>query len=136
MTVDDEGDKIAKPSEWPRFVFGYTRNERDAVTYVCLRRERERRPTMNVSDDEFLVGENRPVDQEGGQMSLEEASRQLELAIHDARVSFDCIELDDLDRAHTNAITARTALDAAETAVRAALEEQKERKKPSMASDD
>lgn len=56
-------------------------------------------------------------------MSLDEASRQLELAIHDARVAFDCIELDDVDRAHTNAITARTAMDAAETAIRAALEE-------------
>lgn len=58
-------------------------------------------------------------------MSLDEASRQLELAIHDARVAFDCIELDDVDTAHTNAITARTALDAAETALRAALEERK-----------
>lgn len=84
---------------------------------------------MNVSDDEYLAGENRPVDQEGGQMSLEEAKRQLELAIHDARVAFDCIELEDVDTAHTNAITARTALDAAETALRAALEEQKEREK-------
>lgn len=68
-------------------------------------------------------------------MSLDEASRQLELAIHDARVAFDCIELEDVDRAHTNAITARAALDAAETALRHALEELKE-KKASVASDD
>lgn len=55
-------------------------------------------------------------------MSLEEASRQLEAAIHDARVSFDCILLEELDRAHTNAITARAAVDAAEQAIRVELE--------------
>jgi hypothetical protein len=54
-------------------------------------------------------------------MSLEEASRQLEQAIHDAQVAFDCIGLGHIDRAHTNAITARAAADAAETALRAAL---------------
>ena len=53
--------------------------------------------------------------------SLEEASRQLEQAIHDAQVAFDCIALGHLDRAHTNALTARTAADAAETALRAAV---------------
>jgi hypothetical protein len=51
----------------------------------------------------------------------EEASQQLEQAIHDARVAYDCIALGHLDRAHTNALTARTAADAAETALRAAL---------------
>lgn len=56
-------------------------------------------------------------------MSLHEASRQLELAIHDARVSFDCMALEDLERAHTNAITARAAIDAAETAIRVELEQ-------------
>ncbi|MUL41831.1 hypothetical protein FZ103_11705 [Streptomonospora sp. PA3] len=55
-------------------------------------------------------------------MSLDEAGRQLEAAIHDARVSFDCIELDDLERAHTNAITARAAVDAAEYAIRVEVE--------------
>ncbi|TQN33181.1 hypothetical protein FHX37_3181 [Haloactinospora alba] len=55
-------------------------------------------------------------------MSLEEAERQLEAAVHDARVSFDCIALEDLDRAHTNAITARAAVDAAEYALRVELE--------------
>ncbi|KOX16430.1 hypothetical protein [Nocardiopsis sp. NRRL B-16309] len=55
-------------------------------------------------------------------MSLEEASRQLEAAVHDARVSFDCILLEELDRAHTNAITARAAVDAAEQAIRVELE--------------
>jgi hypothetical protein len=54
-------------------------------------------------------------------MSLDEASRQLEQAIHDAQVAFDCIALGHLDRAHTNALTARTAADAAETALRAVL---------------
>ncbi|WP_017569348.1 hypothetical protein [Nocardiopsis halotolerans] len=55
-------------------------------------------------------------------MSLEEASRQLEAAIHDARVSFDCILLEELDRAHTNTITARAAVDAAEQAIRVEME--------------
>ena len=55
------------------------------------------------------------------QVHLDEAARQLELAIHDARVAFDCIELGELDRAHTSAITARAAADAAETLLRAAL---------------
>ncbi len=54
-------------------------------------------------------------------ISLDEASRQLELAVHDAQVAFDCIGLGHLDRAHTHAITARTAADAAETLLRAAL---------------
>ena len=54
-------------------------------------------------------------------ISLDEASRQLELAVHDAQVAFDCIALGNLDRAHTHAITARTAADAAETLLRAAL---------------
>jgi len=55
------------------------------------------------------------------QVQIDEAARQLELAIHDARVAFDCIQLGELDRAHTSAITARTAADAAETLLRAAL---------------
>jgi hypothetical protein len=52
---------------------------------------------------------------------LEEASRELEAAIHDARVAFDCIALGELDRAHTSALTARIAVDAAVTAMQAAL---------------
>jgi hypothetical protein len=44
-------------------------------------------------------------------VDLNEAARQLELAIHDARVSFDCAGLGNLDRAHTFAITARAAID-------------------------
>ncbi|HEY6277848.1 MAG TPA: hypothetical protein VIX86_16130 [Streptosporangiaceae bacterium] len=54
-------------------------------------------------------------------MDLGEAARQLELAAHDARVAFDCVQLGELDRAHTHAITARAAADAAETLLRAAL---------------
>ena len=57
------------------------------------------------------------------QVDIDEAARQLELAIHDARVAFDCIQLGELDRAHTSAITARAAADAAETLLRAALGE-------------
>ena len=56
-------------------------------------------------------------------ISLDEASRQLELAVHDAQVAYDCIALGNLDRAHTNAITARAAADAAETLLRSVLGE-------------
>jgi hypothetical protein len=52
---------------------------------------------------------------------LEEAARELEAAIHDARVAYDCIGLGNLDLAHTSAVTARVAIDAAMTAIRAAL---------------
>jgi hypothetical protein len=60
---------------------------------------------------------------EAGQSDIDlgEAARQLELAIHDAQVAYDCMALGNLDRAHTYAITARTAADAAETILRAAL---------------
>ena len=52
---------------------------------------------------------------------LQEASRELEAAIHDARVAFDCIALGENDRAHTSAVTARVAIEAAVTALQAAL---------------
>ena len=54
-------------------------------------------------------------------VDVTEATRQLEQAAHDARVAFDCIGLGELDRAHTHAITARAAVDAAENVLRAAL---------------
>ena len=53
--------------------------------------------------------------------TLQEAARELEAAIHDARVAFDCIGLGEIDRAHTSALTARVALDAAVTALQATL---------------
>jgi hypothetical protein len=56
-----------------------------------------------------------------GGIDLAEAARQLELAVHDAQVAYDCVALGNLDRAHTYAITARAAADAAETVLRAAL---------------
>jgi len=52
---------------------------------------------------------------------LQEASRELEAAIHDAQVAFDCIALGEHDRAHTSAVTARVAIEAAVTALQAAL---------------
>ena len=52
---------------------------------------------------------------------LQEAARELESAIHDARVAFDCIGLGEIDRAHTSAVTARIAIDAAMTAMQTAL---------------
>jgi hypothetical protein len=55
------------------------------------------------------------------QVDLAEAARQLQQAAHDVRVAFDCIALDELDRAHTHAITARASVDAAENALRVAL---------------
>ncbi len=54
-------------------------------------------------------------------VDVTEAARQLQQAAHDARVAFDCIGLGELDRAHTHAITARAATDAAENVLRAAL---------------
>jgi hypothetical protein len=53
--------------------------------------------------------------------ALQEAARELEAAIHDARVAFDCIGLGEIDRAHTSALTARVAIDAAVTAMQSAL---------------
>jgi hypothetical protein len=53
--------------------------------------------------------------------ALDQAARELQAAQHDTRVAFDCIALGDLDRAHTHALTARVAADAAVTALAAAL---------------
>jgi hypothetical protein len=53
--------------------------------------------------------------------ALEEAARELQAARHDAQVAFDCVALGELDRAHTHALTARVAADAAVTALAAAL---------------
>ncbi|MBB5078830.1 hypothetical protein [Nonomuraea endophytica] len=55
-------------------------------------------------------------------MALDEVTRQLQLAGHDAQVAFDCVGLGHLDRAHTHVVTAKAALDAAEVALRHALE--------------
>jgi hypothetical protein len=55
--------------------------------------------------------------------ALDQAARELQAAQHDARVAFDCIALGDIDRAHTHALTARVAVDAAVTALMAALTE-------------
>jgi hypothetical protein len=57
-----------------------------------------------------------------GGIDLSEAARQLEMAVHDAQVAYDCVALGNLDRAHEHAITARTAADAAETILRAVLD--------------
>ena len=54
-------------------------------------------------------------------IDLSEAARQLELAVHDAQVAYDCVGLGNLNRAHTHAVTARAAIDAAEALLRAAL---------------
>ena len=61
------------------------------------------------------------MDDADGSPVLQEAARELEAAIHDARVAFDCISLGELDRARESAVTARVAIDAALTAVEAAL---------------
>ena len=55
------------------------------------------------------------------QIDMTEAARQLQQAAHDATVAYDCIGLGELARAQTYAITARAAVDAAETFLRAAL---------------
>lgn len=54
-------------------------------------------------------------------IDLDEAARQLEQAVHDAQVAYDCISLGNLDRAHTSAIIACAETAAAENALRAAL---------------
>ena len=59
-------------------------------------------------------------DDAGRGLVLEEAMRELEAAIHDARVAFDCVCLGEFDRAYTSAVTARVAIDAAVTALEAA----------------
>ena len=56
--------------------------------------------------------------------ALQEAMRELQAAEHDAQVAFDCIALGEVDRAHTHALTARVAIDAAVTALTAALTEE------------
>jgi hypothetical protein len=61
------------------------------------------------------------MDDADGSPVLQGAARELEAAIHDARVAFDCISLGELDRARESAVTARVAIDAALTAVEAAL---------------
>jgi hypothetical protein len=58
---------------------------------------------------------------ESSSPALQEAARELQAAEHDAQVAFDCIALGEPDRAHTHALTARVALDAAVTALAAAL---------------
>jgi hypothetical protein len=60
---------------------------------------------------------------ENSNPALDEASRELQAAAHDAQVAFDCIALGELDRAHTHALTAKVAADAAVTALAAALSE-------------
>ena len=54
-------------------------------------------------------------------VDLDEAARQLAQAAHDGQVAYDSISLGDLDWAHTNAITARAEVDAAENVLRAVL---------------
>ena len=66
---------------------------------------------------------------------LQEATRELEAAIHDARVAFDCIALGELDRAHTSAVTARIAIDAAVIAMQAALAQAPSQSAANAASD-
>jgi hypothetical protein len=58
---------------------------------------------------------------DSGSPALAEASRELQAAQHDAQVAFDCIALGEIDRAHTHALTARVAADAAVTALAAVL---------------
>jgi hypothetical protein len=66
-------------------------------------------------------GDGTIVGRESRGVDLSEAARQLQQAAHDVRVAFDCIALEELDRAHTHTITARAAVDAAENALRVAL---------------
>lgn len=69
-------------------------------------------------------------------LTLEEATRELEAAIHDARVAFDRIALGEVDRAHTSAVTARIAIDAAVIAIQAALAQTSSQPAPASAASD
>jgi hypothetical protein len=60
-------------------------------------------------------------DTENSNPALEEATRELQAAQHDVQVAYDCIALGDIDRAHTHALTAKVAADAAITALAAAM---------------
>src|ERR1700745_3758494 len=72
-------------------------------------------------DQEATGGDLMMIADMGRDPALGEAARELESAIHDARVAFDCIGLGETERAHTSAVTARVAIDAAITAVAAVL---------------
>ena len=74
-------------------------------------------------------------DDAGQGSMLQEATRELEAAIHDARVAFDCIGLGEIDRAHTSAVTARIAIDAAVIAIQAALAQAPSQPAANTASD-
>src|ERR1700685_3987679 len=82
-------------------------------------------PVGRASCVDLVPKEGAPImifpDEIGRGPVLKEAARELEAAIHDARVAYDCIGLGELDRAHTSAVTARVAIDAAVTAVQTAL---------------
>jgi hypothetical protein len=56
-----------------------------------------------------------------GQIDIEEAARQLEMAAHEARVAATCIALGDIDNAHTHAIVARAAAEGAQNLLEVAL---------------
>jgi hypothetical protein len=58
---------------------------------------------------------------ESSNPALAEAARELQAAQHDTQVAFDCIALGEVDRAHTHALTARVAVDAAVAALAAGL---------------
>lgn len=63
-----------------------------------------------------------PPQRAGEPVDLAEAARQLRLAAHDIAVASTCLGLGDLNEAHTNAITARAAADAAEEILRIAVD--------------
>jgi hypothetical protein len=56
-----------------------------------------------------------------GQIDLEEATRQLEMAAHEARVAATCIGLGEIDDAHTHAILARAAAEGAQNLLQVAV---------------
>ena len=62
---------------------------------------------------------------ENSNPALDEAARELQAASHDAQVAYDCIALGDIDRAHTHALTAKVAAEAAMTALAAAMSQPK-----------
>ncbi|WP_242614107.1 hypothetical protein [Actinomadura roseirufa] len=52
---------------------------------------------------------------------IDEVVRQVRMAVHDAQVAFDCVGLGEMERARDCMITAKAALDAAETVLQHGL---------------
>lgn len=90
---------------------------------VLSRRSRSGPDGVQFVTGDLATGEGLATGRARGQdhRALREPAERRQAAQHGARVAFDCIALGELDRAHTHALTARVAVDAAVTALTAEL---------------